>query len=236
MSDWRAWVSEPPFAEDLIGYPAGGVSYPQPLVSDITVDGDDLIIGIMDIWGHQMGSNAFYSRDGGTNVYRLDQPISSGDTLRAVSNGAGFTFPTDGEDFFYTGEVIDCRRQLRCISKRWPIDYVDGTETGRCRLSGTGRGNKDASVAIDSETERTKVLVTTGRTERGSGDVGSHHAASVGAAISVDRNLHELLLAEVDNVQGVAVLRDCHVTKATTANVVKRFEVFYPKILSLIHI
>ena len=103
QSDWRAWVSEPPLGQTLLGYPNGGVAYAQPLVSDITFDGDDIVIGIMDIWGHQMAPAAFFERDG--DEYQLSEPISSADTVRAVSTGGGnYTFPTDGEDFFYTGD------------------------------------------------------------------------------------------------------------------------------------
>lgn len=64
VAQWRPWITEPPYATNFVGWPLAGVTYAQPLVSDITQDGDDLIIGIMDIWGHQMGSNAFYLRDG----------------------------------------------------------------------------------------------------------------------------------------------------------------------------
>ncbi len=98
IAEWRPWVSEPPYASNS----SRTTGYAQPLVSDITVDGDDLVIGIMDIWGHQMGANALYERDG--NVYRIAQPVSSGDTVRAVSTGTGYTFPTSGPDFFYDGD------------------------------------------------------------------------------------------------------------------------------------
>ena len=107
-SDWRPWVTQPPFQDNFTGWPAGAATYAQPLISDISVDGDDLIIGIMDIWGHQAGSNAFFENyDGGNggNEYQVDQPISSGDAVRAVGDGSGgYTFPTTGADFFYTGD------------------------------------------------------------------------------------------------------------------------------------
>ena len=101
---WRPWVSQAPFAESATTWPAGGVAYAQPLLSDIEVDGDDLVIGFMDLWGHQMGSNAFYEGVDG-DVYQIVQPLSSGDTVRAETNGSGgFTYPTSGPDFFYTGD------------------------------------------------------------------------------------------------------------------------------------
>ncbi len=104
QSDWRPWLTQPPFVGDFTGYPAGGVAYAQPLLSDIEIDGDDLVIGFMDLWGHQMGSNAFYQGADG-NVYQLDQPLSSGDAVRAFSDGSGgYTYPTSGPDFFYTGD------------------------------------------------------------------------------------------------------------------------------------
>ena len=104
QSDWRAWVTQPPFIGNYPQYPAGGQAYAQPLLSDIEIDGDDLVIGFMDLWGHQMGSNAFYQGADG-QVYQLQQPISSGDIVRAESNGSGgYTFPTSGVDFTYTGD------------------------------------------------------------------------------------------------------------------------------------
>ncbi len=103
-STWRPWVTESPFVGDHTGWPAGGVAYAQPLLSDIEIDGDDLVIGFMDIWGHQMGSNAYYLGADGTE-YQMAQPLSSGDIVRAVGNGSGgYTFPTAGADYFYTGD------------------------------------------------------------------------------------------------------------------------------------
>ena len=102
-TDWRPWTTEPPYAQNFTGWPGGGVTYPQPLLSDIEVDGDDLVIGFMDIWGHQVGSNAFYETNG--TEYRIDQPLSTGDIVRAVSDGAGgYSYPDDGTDYFYTGD------------------------------------------------------------------------------------------------------------------------------------
>ncbi len=107
-SDWRPWVTQAPFQANFTGWPGGGVTYAQPILSDIEVDGDDLVIGFMDLWGHQAGSNANlpnYDGGNGGNVYRIDQPLSSGDSVRAVANGSGgYNFPTVGPDFFYFGD------------------------------------------------------------------------------------------------------------------------------------
>ena len=104
QSDWHPWITQAPFAETPSGWPAVGVAYAQPLLSDIEVDGDDLVIGFMDLWGHQMGSNAFYQGADG-ETYQILQPLSSGDTVRAVSDGSGgFSYPTTGSDFTYTGD------------------------------------------------------------------------------------------------------------------------------------
>ena len=104
QSDWRPWLTQPPLVGNFRNFPAGGVAYAQPLLSDIEIDGDDLVIGFMDLWGHQMGSNAFYQGVDGNN-YQLEQPLSSGDIVRAVSTGSGgYTFPTSGDDFTYTGD------------------------------------------------------------------------------------------------------------------------------------
>lgn len=104
QAEWHPWISAPQFAYNFVDWPASGVAYAQPLLSDITVDGGDLIVGFMDIWAHQMGSNAFYTGADG-NEYQIHQPLSSGDTVRATANGAGgYNFPMVGADFFYTGD------------------------------------------------------------------------------------------------------------------------------------
>ena len=107
-SDWRPWVDVPPFAATFTGWPSGAATYAQPMLSDIQVDGDDLIIGFMDRWAHQAGANAFiedWSNANGGVPFQLNEPISSGDLVRAESNGAGgFSFPTTGPDFTYTAD------------------------------------------------------------------------------------------------------------------------------------
>ncbi len=104
QSDWRPWLTAPPFVGNFTNFPSGGIAYAQPLLSDIEIDGDDLVIGFMDLWGHQMGSNAFYQGADG-NAYQLEQPLSSGDTVRAVATGSGgYTYPTSGADFTYDGD------------------------------------------------------------------------------------------------------------------------------------
>ena len=50
QAEWHPWVTESPFATDFTGFPSGGVAYPQPLLSDIEIDGDDLVIGFIDLW------------------------------------------------------------------------------------------------------------------------------------------------------------------------------------------
>ncbi len=139
-SDWRAWLPTAPFSEDLTGWPAGGVAYAQPLLSDIEVDGDDLVIGFIDLWGHQMGSNAYYQGVDG-NEYQLAQPLSSGDIVRAVSNGSGaYTFPTSGEDYFYTGDNYGSSHQETTLGSSAQIPgrpYVIGNSFDPINPAGT---------------------------------------------------------------------------------------------------
>ncbi len=103
QTDWRPWVSEAPFDVDFAGWPTGAATWAQPIISDIEADGDDLVIGVMDRWAHQTGSNAFYRTDAG-DIRQIAQPISSSDTLRAVASSSGYTVPTNGTDFFYDGD------------------------------------------------------------------------------------------------------------------------------------
>ncbi|MEE9413800.1 MAG: SdrD B-like domain-containing protein [Acidimicrobiales bacterium] len=106
VSEWRPWVNKMPYASaDL---PSFGNTYPQPIVSDIEFDGDDMIIGLMDRWAHQTGANAFYEDwsnatqpNGG---FASEQPISSGDLVRGNWNGSGFDFPQSGVEYTYSGD------------------------------------------------------------------------------------------------------------------------------------
>lgn len=106
QAQWRPWVDRMPYAPaDITSY---GNTYPQPIVSDIEFDGDDMIIGIMDRWGHQTGANAFYEDwsnatqpNGG---FGSEQPVSSGDIVRAVFNGTDFDFPQSGPDYTYDND------------------------------------------------------------------------------------------------------------------------------------
>ena len=106
QAQWRPWVDRMPYAPANIA--SYGNTYPQPIVSDIEFDGDDMIVGIMDRWAHQTGANAFYEDwanptqpNGG---FASEQPISSGDIVRAVFNGTDFDFPQSGADYTYDND------------------------------------------------------------------------------------------------------------------------------------
>ncbi len=110
LAEWRPWVDKMPYASaDLPSY---GNTYPQPMVSDIDFDGDDIIVSIMDRWGHQTGANAFYEDWSNATQpnpgFSSEQPISSGDIVRGVWGGSSFSFPAaddDANDFFYDGDL-----------------------------------------------------------------------------------------------------------------------------------
>lgn len=112
QAQWRPWVDKMPYASaDLPSY---GNTYPQPMVSDIDFDGDDMIVSIMDRWGHQTGANSFYedwSNATQPNAgFGSEQPISSGDILRAVWGGASYSYPAgddDSNDYFYDGDQYE---------------------------------------------------------------------------------------------------------------------------------
>ena len=109
LAEWRPWVDKMPYAAaDLPSY---GNTYPQPMVSDIDFDGDDIIVSIMDRWAHQTGANAFYEDWSNSTQpnpgFGSEQPISSGDIVRGVWGGTSFSFPAgddDADDFFYDGD------------------------------------------------------------------------------------------------------------------------------------
>ncbi len=109
VAEWRPWVDKMPYASaDLPDY---GNTYPQPMVSDIDFDGDDIIVSVMDRWAHQTGANAFYE-DWSAAIqpnagFASEQPISSGDIVRGVWGGSSYSFPAgddDSRDYFYDGD------------------------------------------------------------------------------------------------------------------------------------
>jgi len=67
-------------------------SYPQPMITQIAIDGDDFIIGIRDRLGDQVG-NETPSEPGETDLRR---GITAGDTLRMCFNGASLVLETGG--------------------------------------------------------------------------------------------------------------------------------------------
>ncbi|MAT53180.1 MAG: hypothetical protein CMN32_01785, partial [Saprospirales bacterium] len=60
-------------------------TYPQPMLSDIVFDGEDMILGFRDRFGDQMGHDQLHPVSGST-LYRGD---TAGDLLRASPNGSG---------------------------------------------------------------------------------------------------------------------------------------------------
>ena len=79
------------------------VSYPQPIISDLDFDNDgNLVIGIMDRWGHQVGFLNFppVSR---SNTYLIG--YSAGDIIKAIPNsvvrsGYNFILEPENNDIF----------------------------------------------------------------------------------------------------------------------------------------
>lgn len=82
---WRPWVT----TFTTVGVAGGGgmtVSYPQPWVTDIEFDNGNLIIGIRDRFGDQIGNGAFSPDPMDSTLYL---GIAGGDLLRACSDGSG---------------------------------------------------------------------------------------------------------------------------------------------------
>lgn len=81
-------------------FPAGAtdvpIVYPQPWFTDIEFDGPDMIIGLRDRFGDQMGNLAF-NTDPTQDGNLLYNGITAGDILRACDNGAGgWTLESNG--------------------------------------------------------------------------------------------------------------------------------------------
>ncbi len=68
-------------------------NYPQPMLSDIVFDGQDIVLGLRDRYGDQTGFNTLTTNTASTTRYRTQ---SAGDTLRACWNGGGWTLENAG--------------------------------------------------------------------------------------------------------------------------------------------
>ncbi|MBB4664233.1 SdrD B-like domain-containing protein [Conexibacter arvalis] len=66
-------------------------SYAQPMLSDIAIVGDDLVLGFRDRWPDQIGANSL-SPDGST----AENGVQSGYALRACASGGGFALESNG--------------------------------------------------------------------------------------------------------------------------------------------
>ncbi|MFQ5445534.1 MAG: SdrD B-like domain-containing protein, partial [Saprospiraceae bacterium] len=81
-AEWNPWVTT--FTVDGPVY-GSEYSHPQPILTDIVFDGSDMIIGLRDRFGDQMGYDQLHPTTGNT-LYRGDP---AGDILRASANGSG---------------------------------------------------------------------------------------------------------------------------------------------------
>ncbi|MGL4299880.1 MAG: SdrD B-like domain-containing protein, partial [Candidatus Neomicrothrix subdominans] len=86
---WNPWSPVLPAAIE-----GGGLAgYPQPILSDIVFDGDDIVLGLRDRSGDQLGNGA---PDNPANPQALFYGSSSGDMLRACGSvAAGWTLESD---------------------------------------------------------------------------------------------------------------------------------------------
>ena len=107
QSDWRPWVSVMPYNDQDFDQSWNGNTYPQPMVSDISFDGNDMIVSMMDRWGHQTGANAFYVDPADDAIWSSGEPIASGDIMRGVYNDSTgtYSFPKTGVEFTYDGDA-----------------------------------------------------------------------------------------------------------------------------------
>ncbi|MEM0927115.1 MAG: SdrD B-like domain-containing protein, partial [Planctomycetota bacterium] len=106
-AEWNAWTDDytdgigPVFAvEDFFGPNfEGEYAYPQPMLSDIEFDHGDMIIGLRDRWGDQVGFKKRWPDGTGTGGFFDHAPIgdTAGDILRASRNGSGWTIEGNTE-------------------------------------------------------------------------------------------------------------------------------------------
>ncbi|MCB0141201.1 MAG: hypothetical protein KDE50_14950, partial [Caldilineaceae bacterium] len=78
---WNPWTPVYPFDSTINGAPFG---YPQPVISDIEFDNGNIVIGVMDRFGHM---DAGYASEPPSGSFNGGQVTIAGDILRACRTG-----------------------------------------------------------------------------------------------------------------------------------------------------
>lgn len=90
-ADWNPWIQNFAYLNGT-HFSNREVAYPQPLLSGIAFDGNDMIIGIRDRYGDQTGYRQYDTSGTSTLIYSGD---AAGDILRACYNGSGWTLESN---------------------------------------------------------------------------------------------------------------------------------------------
>ncbi len=97
LAHWRAWVSDPATVTPMVTN-AEEIAWPQPMLADIEFDGRDMILGLRDRFGDQVGYAQRFNLASTLDSY----PISAGDILRVRRLESGWALegsndhPTSG--------------------------------------------------------------------------------------------------------------------------------------------
>ena len=93
-ANWRAWSANPTSVSYESNSSGTEISYPQPMLTDIEFDGDDMILGFRDRWGDQTGVDKIFRSGASDRTWGT----AAGDILRACSVGSSYTIEsgTDG--------------------------------------------------------------------------------------------------------------------------------------------
>jgi hypothetical protein len=87
-AEWRPWVNVFSVISTTFSPPPNGeFVYPQPWLTDIEFDNDDMLIGLRDRYGDQMGYRKLSTTPPNATLYTGD---AAGDVLRACWNGAAW--------------------------------------------------------------------------------------------------------------------------------------------------
>ena len=100
VADWRAWSDDAGLPAALEASVPGGLSvtdYAQPMLSSISFDGDDMVVGMRDRWGDQIGYETRSNDPADTTG--LYTAIGAGDVYRACRAGAAgsYTLENNGQ-------------------------------------------------------------------------------------------------------------------------------------------
>lgn len=160
---WQFWAATATEAGIAATGNGGYMNAAQPILSDIAFDKDEnMIVGFMDRFGHQVGFSNYLPNTTNTN---LVHGIAHGDITRATKSGSTYTVETAPWSFFYLtanipsppfdqfggGMVVSSLSGTNYVTANMidPFDYVSAGTTWLKTSNGQRQGGTNATSRLE---------------------------------------------------------------------------------------